>query len=125
MEKSALLEKTELKSLERPEEIREFPYGRLELVTVSGRVVGRATLLPGWKWSTSLKPIAKTESCQAAHFQYQISGIMHIKPDDGQEFETRAGDVFLLTPGHDAWVVGEEPVVVIDFQGFTEYAKPR
>jgi hypothetical protein len=111
------------KSFAKPEEVREFPKGRLELVQVGGGMVGRATFQPGWRWSTSLKPMAKTKSCEAPHFQYHVSGVLKIQMDDGTAFEARPGDVTLLPSGHDAWVVGDEPVVVVDFQGMVDYAK--
>ncbi|MHC2991952.1 cupin [Pontibacter sp. HJ8] len=117
------MEKAEVKNFASPEEVRDFPKGKLELVQVGGAMVGKATLEPGWKWSESVKPIAKTDSCQAAHFQYQISGVMHVKMDDGTEFDCKAGDVSMLPPGHDAWVVGNEPVVIVDFQGMADYAR--
>ena len=72
-----------------------------------------------------MKPIAKTESCQAPHFQYQVSGTMRVRADDGTERDTKAGDVVLLEAGHDAWVIGDGPVVVVDFQGMVDYAKSR
>ena len=111
------------KSLNNPEEVRTFDKGKVELVNVDGRMVGRATFLPGWKWSESVKPIAKTKSCEAPHFQYHLSGTLRIKTDDGVEKECRAGDISMLGSGHDAWVVGDEPVVVVDFQGMIDYAK--
>jgi hypothetical protein len=114
--------KAEVKSLAQPDEIREFPLGRLELVTLGGATVGRAILQPGWRWSRSLRPIINTLSCEVQHFQYHISGILRVAMDDGKEFECKAGDVSLLPAGHDAWVVGDEPVVVIDFQGMFDYA---
>jgi hypothetical protein len=113
------------KNCSRPDETREFPAGRVELVTLGGVTFGRATLQPGWKWSTSLKPIAKTKSCEAPHLQYHISGRLVVRMDDGSEAEFGPGDVSLLPPGHDAWVAGDEPVVVIDVQGMGEYAKPK
>ncbi len=119
-----VVEKTEVKNLGNPDEIREFPRGRLELVTMGGVTVGRATLEPGWKWSESVQPIAKTESCEAPHFQYHVSGVLRVRMDDGTEFECHPGDVSLLAAGHDAWVVGDEPVVVVDFQGMRNYAEP-
>lgn len=119
------LDKAQIKNVETPDEVREFPNGRLELVNVAGRMIGRATLNPGWKWSSHVKPIAKTKSCEAPHFQYQISGRMKIVMDDGTEFVSKAGDVMNIPPGHDAWVVGDEPVVVVDFQGFVDYAKAK
>ncbi len=113
----------EVKSFDSPDEVRTFDKGKLELVNVSGRMVGRATFEPGWRWSTSVKAIAGTESCLAPHFQYQISGTMHVKMDDGTERDVRAGEVSMLAAGHDAWVVGNEPVVMVDFQGMVDYAK--
>lgn len=112
----------EIKSFARPEEVREFPNGRLELVDVGGAMIGRAVFEPGWRWSTSVKPIAKTASCEAPHFQYHVSGVLRVRMDDGKEYDCRAGDVSKFEAGHDAWVVGNEPVVVVDFHGMTEYA---
>jgi hypothetical protein len=112
----------ELKRFDTPDEVREFPYGKLELVKIGGAVIGRATLQPGWRWSTSVQPIAKTKSCEAPHFQYHISGTIMVQMDDGTKLECKPGDVSLLPTGHDAWVVGDEPVVVVDFQGMVDYA---
>jgi hypothetical protein len=117
--------KAELKSFGKPDEVRTFPKGKVELVKIGGAMVGRATFEPGWKWSTSVKPLAKTKSCEAPHFQYQLSGTLHIVMDDGTEFDSRAGDVTLLPVGHDAWVVGNEPAVFVDFQGMLDYAKSK
>lgn len=113
----------ELKDFGKPDEVRDFPKGRLEIVNIAGAAVGRAVLQPGWKWSDCLKPIAKTDSCQAPHLQYHIAGVLHVKMDDGNEFDCKPGDVSSLPPGHDAWVVGNEPVVVVDFQGMANFAK--
>lgn len=115
--------KAEMKSFGKPDEVREFPNGRLEIIRIGDATVGRATLQPGWKWSTSVQPISRTSSCEAKHFQYHVSGVLKIRMDDGTEFEARAGDVSLLGSGHDAWVEGDEPVVVVDFQGMIDYAK--
>ena len=117
------MKKAEMKSFGKPDEIREFPMGKVEIINIGGATVGRATLQPGWRWSTSVQPIAKTASCEAQHFQYHVSGVLKIVMDDGVEFEARAGDVTLLPSGHDAWVVGDEPVVIVDFQGMIDYAK--
>ena len=117
------MEKIETKSLNSPEEVRTFDKGKLELIKIGGAIIGRATFQPGWKWSESVKPLVKTKSCEAPHFQYHVSGILRIKMDDGKEIECKAGDVSFLPEGHDAWVVGNEPVVVVDFQGMVEYAK--
>jgi quercetin dioxygenase-like cupin family protein len=113
----------EIKSLNSPDETRSFERGKLELVKIGGISVGRGIFEPGWRWSKHVKPIAKTKSCEAPHFQYHVSGTLKIVMDDGTEKECRAGDVSLLPPGHDAWVVGDEPVVVVDFQGMVDYAK--
>jgi hypothetical protein len=113
----------ELRNLDRPDETRDFDKGKLDLVKIGGAVVGRAVFQPGWRWSTSLKPIVKTKSCEAPHFQYHVSATSHVVMDDGTEKDCKAGDISLLPSGHDAWVVGNEPVVVVDFQGMIDYAK--
>src|SRR5512135_2363602 len=117
------MKKLEVKSFSSPKEVRTFDKGRLELITIGDVTIGRAVFEPGWKWSESVKPIAKTKSCEAPHFQYHVSGVLHVVMDDGTEKELRPGDVSLLPSGHDAWVIGEEPVVVVDFQGMADYAK--
>ena len=114
----------EKKSLNSPDETRTFPLGRVELVNAGGITFGRATLEPGWKWSESLKPIAKTKSCEAPHTQYHVSGRLRVRMDDGTEEEFGPGDVSVIPPGHDAWVVGEEPVVIIDVTGMGRYGVP-
>ncbi len=113
----------ESKNVGKPDETRKFERGRMELLNIGGGIVGKATFEPGWHWSEHVKPIAKTELCEAPHFMYQISGRMRVKMADGQEFEMGPGDVAVVPSGHDAWVVGDEAVVVIDWQGATNYAK--
>lgn len=115
--------KAESKNVGTPDETRKFERGQIDLVNIGGGSVGKATFEPGWRWSQHVKPIAKTEWCEAPHFMYQISGRMHVKMADGQEFEMGPGDVAVMPSGHDAWVVGEEAVVAIDWQGATNYAK--
>jgi hypothetical protein len=115
--------KAEMKSFGQPDEVRTFPKGKVELIKIGGAVIGRATFEPGWKWSTSVQPLVKTKSCEAPHFQYHVSGTIKIVMDDGTQFECKAGDVSLLPEGHDAWVIGDEPVVIVDFQGMVDYAK--
>ena len=117
------MNKMDAKSLNSPEEVRSFEKGKIDLIKIGGATVGRAVFEPGWKWSKHVKPIAKTEWCEAPHFQYHISGILHVVMNDGTEKDLKAGDVSLLPSGHDAWVVGDEPVVVVDFQGMVDYAK--
>jgi len=121
--KENIMKKLEVKGFSNPDEVRTFDKGKLELIKVGGALIGRATLQPGWKWSESVKPIAKTESCEAPHFQYHASGTIRIKMDDGTERDVKAGEVSLVPTGHDAWVLGNEPVVLIDFQGMADYAK--
>jgi len=114
---------TDLKSFAIPDEVREFPHGRVEIVNIGGATVGRAILEPGWKWSTSVQPLAKTKSCQAPHFQYHVAGVLRVRMDDGTELDCKPGDVSLLGAGHDAWVLGDETAVVVDFQGMIDFAK--
>ena len=117
------MKKMDAKSFSVPDEVRKFDKGRVELVNIGGATIGRAVFEPGWRWSTSVKPIVNTKSCEAPHFQYHVSGTIKVLMDDGTEKEFKAGDVSLLPSGHDAWVVGNEPVVVVDFQGMADYAK--
>ncbi len=83
------------------------------------------TFEPGWRWSNDVKPIAGTDSCEAPHFQYHVSGQLAIRMDDGTELVAGPGDVTSLPSGHDAWVIGDEPVVVVDWYGASNYAHPR
>ena len=108
------------KSMNSLDETRSFDKGKAEITTLAnGVTIGRAYLEPGWSWEKCIKPIAKTESCQVPHTSYMISGRMRIKMDDGSE-EFGPGDVSHIPPGHNAWVVGNEPVVAI---GVTDFAK--
>jgi hypothetical protein len=113
----------EVKSLNNPDETTHFDKGRLEQVQIGGARIARTVLQPEWRWSTSVKPIAKTKSCEAPHFQYHVSGTLHVIMDDGTEKDLKAGEVSLVLPGHDKWVVGNEPVVAVDFQGMVDYSK--
>ena len=114
---------TEHKSFARPDETREFPHGKAEILKVGGAEIGRLVLQPGWRWSKDLQPLAKTKSCLAPHFQYHVKGRLGIKMDDGTEFIAEPGDITSLPSGHDAWVVGNEPVIVVDWFGASTYAK--
>src|SRR5271165_2097664 len=116
-------QKTEHKSFTKPEEIRSFPNGQAEILNVGGAEVGRLVFKPGWRWSNDVKPLAKTSSCEAPHFQYHVSGKLAIRMDDGTEFIAGPGDITSLPKGHDAWVVGDEPVVVVDWFGASNYAR--
>ncbi|MBL7743058.1 MAG: cupin domain-containing protein [Chitinophagaceae bacterium] len=120
-----IMDKAELKSFGKPDELREFPKGKLELIKIGGATIGRATFQPGWKWSESVQPLVKTKSCEAPHYQYHVSGVLMVKMDDGTLLECKPGDASLLPMGHDAWVVGTEPAVVVDFQGMVDYARKK
>lgn len=111
------------KNLDKPDEVRTFENGKLEVVNLGDVVIGRAILQPGWSWEKSVKPLVNTKSCEAPHTGFMISGRMKVVMDDGEEQEFGPGDCAFIPPGHNAWVVGNEPVVTIDFTGFKEYAK--
>ena len=114
---------SEQKNFSSPDETRTFDHGLVELVDIAGTQIGRITAQPGWRWSEHVKPIAGTDLCEAPHFQYHVQGTLRIRMADGTEFDARPGDVTALPQGHDAWVVGDEPVVVIDWWGASNYAK--
>ena len=117
------MSKAEHKNFKSPDEVRTFEMGKLELINIGGGVIGRFTFEPGWRWSLHVKPIAKTQLCEAPHFSYQLSGHLHVIMEDGTEFETGPGDISWLPSGHDAWVVGNEPVILVDWSGAIDYAK--
>ncbi|GGK61079.1 cupin domain-containing protein [Nocardia camponoti] len=113
------------KNFNSPEEIRPFEgdMGHLDLLTTEVGPVGRAVFEPGWRWSDHVKPIAGTDSCEAPHIGYCLSGHLHVEMDDGEAQDFGPGDLMVVPPGHDAWVVGEEPCVMLDWQGYADYAK--
>lgn len=113
----------EYKGFASPDEVREMPLGLAEIITFGGTPVMRMTLQPGWRWSEHVKPLVGTELCEAPHFQYSISGRIGVRMADGQEFEVGPGEVSRLEAGHDAWVIGDEPVVAIDWGGAHNWAK--
>jgi quercetin dioxygenase-like cupin family protein len=113
-------------SFDRPDEVREGEKWRMELVNLAGGAqVGRIALQPGWRWSEHVKPVAGTDLCMAPHQQYLISGRLHVQMEDGTEFDASAGEVTSIPPGHDAWVVGDEPAVAVDWQGASVWAKKQ
>lgn len=113
------------RSFDSPDEVREFKaHGKMELVNLANGPVGRGTFEPGWKWSNDVKPLAGTDSCQVQHVGYVVSGRMVVRADDGSEHEYVPGETFNMPPGHDAWTVGDEPCVLVDFGGLQGYAKP-
>ena len=107
-----------------PEEVRRPDKTTVELVAFGDGQVGRFTFEPGWKWSECIKPVAGTESCQVSHVGYCVSGSIHVVHDDGTEGDIVGGEVYRIEPGHDAWVVGDAPMVGVEFQGAAVYAKP-
>jgi hypothetical protein len=117
----------EVKTPSKPDEQRRFPHGHLEAVHLSGLDLAMATFEPGWRWSQDVAPTAGTESCQFHHNGVVTQGRMHIRMDDGSETEVGAGEVFVCSPGHDAWTVGDEACVVYDFAGqmAKDYAKEK
>jgi uncharacterized RmlC-like cupin family protein len=105
-----------------PDDLRKFTNGKVELANLGDVTIGRITLDPGWKWSNDVKPIVNTSSCQLPHTQYVISGRLRVRMDDGTEQESGPGEALYVPPGHDAWVIGNEPFVAVDFTGMKEYA---
>ncbi|KOU21178.1 cupin [Streptomyces sp. WM6372] len=114
------------KSFDQADETRPFAdgKGRLDVIQTDGGAVGRGVFEPGWRWSEHIKPLAGTDSCQASHTGYVVSGRMKVVMDDGAGEEYGPGDFMQIGPGHDAWVVGDEPCVAVDWTGFGNYAKP-
>ena len=114
----------EVKSFDSPDEVREFEgNGHADVLQLGGHTVGRGTFEPGWRWSSNVKPIAGTDSCEVSHLGYCVSGRMKVFMDDGSEGECGPGDAVAIPPGHDAEVVGDEPCVFLDFGEFGDYAK--
>ena len=117
--------KMQTKSLNSPDETRTFEKGKVELVNLKTVTIGRSVFEPGWSWDKCVKPIVKTNSCEAPHTSVIISGRLKVKMDDGTEAEGGPGDVAVIPPGHNAWVIGDEPCVMLDFTGAKDYAKER
>jgi hypothetical protein len=101
-----------------PDEIMTFEKGKVSVAKVGDTTIGRGYFEPGWSWEKSIKPIVKTDSCQLPNTQYVISGRLRVALDDGTEEEFGGGDVAYVPPGHNTWVVGNEPLVIVDFSGF-------
>jgi class 3 adenylate cyclase len=108
-----------------PDEVRPIPNGQIDVVTLDDRVIGRMQYNPGWRWSTDIKPIAGTQSCQFHHVGVTLSGRLRVQMHDGVELEVGPGEVFEFPPGHDAWVVGDEPWISIDFEAMRGYARSQ
>jgi len=112
-----------IRRFQEPDEARAFERGRFELIRIGGLTVGRASYEPGWKWSEHVKPIAGTSSCRVEHVGLVVSGRAMVVMDDGPEIVLGPGDLFLIAPGHDSWVVGDEPYVSLHFLGPDAYAR--
>ena len=123
---SATESQLQVKTFDRPDEVRPFKdHGEMRVVHLGTTAAGLGTFEPGWRWSDDVKPIAGTDSCQAHHSLYVLSGRMHVVMDDGTESEVGPGDAVIIPAGHDAWTVGDEPCVAVDFTGVARYAKPQ
>jgi hypothetical protein len=114
----------ESKNFDAPDETRPFAgRGEAQIVELAGSTVLKGRFDPGWRWSQDVRPIAGTDSCQSPHFLYVISGRMHVVMNDGTEADATPNDVVRIEPGHDAWVLGDEPCIVVDFGASPAYAQ--
>ena len=109
----------EARDFSKPDETRTPDKTKVEIVNLAGGQIGRYTFQPGWRWSECIKPVAGTDSCQALHIGTVTSGRMHVVHDDGTEADVEAGAAYVIEPGHDAWVVGDEPFVSFEFEPTT------
>jgi mannose-6-phosphate isomerase-like protein (cupin superfamily) len=114
-----------LKRFEAPDEVRTFEKGKFELVRIGGMTIGRATYAPGWKWSTHVGQALGKTSCDVEHVGLVLSGSATAAMDDGRIVEMKTGDIFYIAPGHDSWVVGDEPYVSLHLMGASEYAQNK
>jgi hypothetical protein len=110
------------RSKDAPDETKSFPNLEVEVMNVGSFTFGRYTFQPGWRWSENIKPIVKTASCQTLHVGYALSGRLHVVSDDGTEAEIGPGELYQIEPGHDGWVVGDEPVVWIELIGADKHS---
>ena len=111
------------KRFDRPDEVRIVEKARVELIELGELAVGRTIFQPGWRWSDHVKPIVGTESCQVHHLGYVLSGHLHVEMTDGASLEVVGGDAFEIPPSHDAWVIGDEPWISVDWAGRRLFAK--
>jgi quercetin dioxygenase-like cupin family protein len=112
--------------IDRATDVREFPRGRVEVVTVGTTTISRSTMQPGWRWSDHVKPLAGTDSCQVPHNGYAVSGHLRVRQDDGTEVDINAGDAYSIPAGHDGWVLGDEAWVAVDFSpAMADFARSR
>jgi len=113
----------EVNDFSAPDEVRSPDRTTVELVKLGNGEVGRYTFQPGWKWSECIKPAVGTDTCQVEHVGYVVSGRLGISYEDGTGGEVGAGSVYRIAPGHDGWVIGDDPAVVVEFQGAATYAR--
>jgi quercetin dioxygenase-like cupin family protein len=114
-----------LKRFENPDEVRTFEKGKFELVRIGNMTIGRASYAPGWKWSEHVGKVSGAKSCMVEHTGMVVSGCATAAMDDGRVIEMKAGDLFYIAPGHDSWVVGDEPYVSLHFSGAVDYASKK
>ena len=112
-----------LKRFENPDETRTFEKGKFELVRLRGMTIGRATYEPGWRWSEHVGKGLGQKQCMVEHVGMVLCGCATAAMSDGSVIEIRSGDMFYIAPGHDSWVVGNEPYVSLHFEGAADYAK--
>jgi quercetin dioxygenase-like cupin family protein len=118
------MDQVTVKRFAEPDETQSFPKGTFALVRVGDITIGRASYEPAWRWSTHVAPTAGTATCQVAHVGMVVSGHAMVEMDDGTAYELGPGDVFAIAPGHDSWVIGDEPYVSLHFVGADTYARP-
>ncbi len=111
------------KSFDSPDETRAPDKTKVEVVRLAGATVARITFQPGWKWSECVQPVVGTDACEARHVGAIVSGRMHVVHNDGTGGEVRPGDAYVIEPGHDAWVVGDEPAIAFEFESAETYAR--
>ncbi len=114
-----------LKRFDNPDEVRPFEKGKFELIKIGNMTIGRATYEPGWKWSEHVGKAMGTKSCAVEHIGMVVSGTATAAMDDGRVIQMKAGDLFYIAPGHDSWVVGDEPYVSLHFMGAEQYAQKK
>jgi mannose-6-phosphate isomerase-like protein (cupin superfamily) len=114
-----------LKRFEHQDEVRRFDKGKFELVNLGGMAIGRASYEPGWKWSVHVGKSTGAKTCMVEHVGLVVSGRATAAMDDGRIIEMKAGDLFYIAPGHDSWVVGDEPYVSLHFLGADDYAQEK
>ena len=112
------------KRLDKPDETRSFTNGRVEIFEIGDVVIGRTVYEPGWRWSVDVGPIAGTELCMYHHLGYVLSGVLHVVLEDGTSLDIGPHEAFEIPPGHEAWVLGDEPWISVDFAGMRSFGRP-